>query len=118
MTDRQKNRSTKYFVEDIIFCIYRVQNYASRGKDNFFQDPILQDAIIRRLEIIGEACNLLPQEILEHYPQIPWRQIIAFRNFAIHEYFRIDLNLVWSLIESEELDKLLLATTEILSNLD
>ena len=117
MAEKKKTRSTRYFLEEIIECIYKVQNYASRGRDSFFENEILQDAIIRRLEIIGEASNRLPKEMLEHYPEIPWRQIIGFRNIAIHEYFRVDLHLIWSLVESEELEKLLSVATKILSEL-
>jgi uncharacterized protein with HEPN domain len=117
MTENKKTRSTRYFLEDIIECIHKVQKYASKGKDSFFEDEILQDALIRRLEIIGEASNRLPKEILQHYPEIPWRQIIGFRNIAIHEYFQVDLHLIWSLVESDELDKLLSVATKILSEL-
>lgn len=117
MTEKKKLRSMRYSLEDIIECIHKVQNYASRGRDSFFEDEILQDAIIRRLEIIGEASNRLPKEMLERYPQIPWRQIIGFRNIAIHEYFRVDLHLVWSLVESEELESLKSVATKMLSEL-
>lgn len=75
MSGKKKTRSTKYFLEDIIESVQKVQNYASRGKSSFFKDEILQDAIIRRLEIIGEASNQLPEEIIKSYPEIPWRQI-------------------------------------------
>ena len=114
MSGKKKARSTKYFLEDIIESVQKVQNYASKGRSNFFKDEILQDAIIRRLEIIGEASNQLPKDIIEPYSEIPWKQIIGFRNVAIHEYFRVDLQLVWSLIESGELEKLLSVAEKIL----
>jgi len=117
MSGKKKARSTRYFLEDIIESVQKVQNYASRGRSNFFKDEILQDAIIRRLEIIGEASNQLPEEIIELNSEIPWRQIIGFRNIAIHEYFRVDLHLVWSLIESGELEKLLSVAEQILADL-
>lgn len=117
MSGKKKTRSTKYFLEDIIESVQKVQNYASKGKSSFFKDEILQDAIIRRLEIIGEASNQLPEEIIESYPEIPWRQIIGFRNIAIHEYFRINILLVWSLIESGELEKLLSVANQILADI-
>lgn len=69
MTEKKKIRSMRYSLEDIIECIHKVQNYSSRGRDSFFVDEILQDAIIRRLEIIGEASNRLPKEMLEQYPE-------------------------------------------------
>ncbi len=114
MSRKKKTRSTKYFLEEIIESVQKVQNYASRGRSNFFKDEILQDAIIRRLEIIGEASNQIPEEIIERHSEIPWRQVIGFRNIAIHEYFRVDLHLVWSLIESGELEKLLSVAEQIL----
>ena len=117
MSEKKKNRSTKYFLEDIIESVQKVQKYSSSGKSSFFKDEILQDAIIRRLEIIGEASNQLPEKIIEHYSEIPWRQIIGFRNVAIHEYFRVDLHLVWSLIESGELEKLLSVANRILADI-
>lgn len=117
MSGKKKNRSTRYFLEDIIESVQKVQNYASSGKSSFFKDEIFQDAIIRRLEIIGEASNQLPEEIIERYSEIPWRQIIGFRNVAIHEYFRVDLHLVWSLIESGELEKLLSVANQILADI-
>ena len=117
MSGKKKPRSTRYFLEDIIDSVQKVQNYASRGRSSFFEDEILQDAIIRRLEIIGEASNRLPKEVIENYSEIPWRQIIGFRNVAIHEYFRVDLLLVWSLIESGELEKLLSVANQILADI-
>ena len=117
MSRKKKPRSTRYFLEDIIDSVQKVQNYAARGRSSFFEDEILQDAIIRRLEIIGEASNRLPKEIIENYSEIPWRQIIGFRNVAIHEYFRVDLLLVWSLIESGELEKLLSVANQILADI-
>ena len=117
MPGRKKTRSTRYFLSDIIESVQKVQNYASRGRSSFLEDEILQDAIIRRLEIIGEAGNQLPEEIIEHHSEIPWRQIIGFRNVAIHEYFRVDLDLVWSLIESGELEKLLSVAEQILADI-
>ncbi len=117
MSGKKKTRSTRYFLSDIIASVQKVQNYASRGRSSFLEDEILQDAIIRRLEIIGEASNQLPEEIIERHSEIPWRQIIGFRNIAIHEYFRVDLHLVWSLIESGELEKLLSVAEQILADL-
>ena len=117
MPGRKKTRSTRYFLSDIIESVQKVQNYASSGRSSFLEDEILQDAIIRRLEIIGEASNQVPEEITERHSEIPWRQIIGFRNIAIHEYFRVDLHLVWSLIESGELEKLLSVAEQILADL-
>jgi uncharacterized protein with HEPN domain len=56
--------------------------------------------MIHQLQIIGEAANALSRETLNNYPQIPWKQIIGFRNLVVHEYFRVSLNLVWSIVQN------------------
>jgi uncharacterized protein with HEPN domain len=60
--------------------------------------PEKQDAVIRRLELIGEAANRLTEEFRSHYPEIPWSAIVGLRNVLIHEYDTIDLDRVWETI--------------------
>jgi len=67
-------------------------------KDDIYDDPMLRFAIERQLEIIGEAANHLSQELISGRPEIEWRKIVAFRNFIAHEYFGIDLELVWDIV--------------------
>lgn len=65
----------------------------------FTKDIEKQDAVSRRLEIIGEAVKALPQEIRDAYPAIPWRDVAAARDILIHEYFRIDLEFAWVMVQ-------------------
>lgn len=60
-----------------------------------------QDAVIRRLEIIGEAIRNLSDETKQKYPQIPWRDIMDTRNKLIHDYFGVDINLVWEMANKD-----------------
>ncbi len=84
------------FLEHIIECIDLIEQYTKgRTKEEFFRSRHFQDAVIRRIEIIGEAVKNLPQEIRKPYPQIPWKQIAAMRDIVSHEYWGIDLNLTW-----------------------
>ena len=64
----------------------------------FKNDLQCQDAVIRRLEIIGEAARRISDETREKYPDLPWSEMIGMRNFMIHEYDDIDLNVVWETI--------------------
>ncbi|MBT9165265.1 MAG: hypothetical protein DDT22_01312 [candidate division WS2 bacterium] len=56
------------------------------------------DAVLRNLEVIGEASRKIPEEIKEQYPHIPWKRMISLRNITIHEYFGIDPNIIWVII--------------------
>lgn len=70
-------------------------------KDDLYNDPMLRFAIERQLEIIGEAANHLSDELKLTNPEIEWRKVIAFRNFIVHEYFGIDLELVWDIVANK-----------------
>jgi uncharacterized protein with HEPN domain len=60
-----------------------------------------QDAVIRKLQVIGEAVKLLPDSVTTQRPEIPWRRIAGMRDKIIHEYFGVDLELVWAVVERE-----------------
>ncbi|MFA5560002.1 MAG: HepT-like ribonuclease domain-containing protein, partial [Methanofastidiosum sp.] len=67
----------------------------------FRENPIIQDAVIRRLEIIGEAVKNIPKDIREKYPDIPWRSISGLRDILIHEYSGVSMTRVWKIISSD-----------------
>lgn len=79
----------------------RILEYAGVGEEAFLHDPRSQDAILRRLEIVGEAVKRLPNALRERHPEIPWKRIAAFRDVAIHHYDRVDLDRVWALVEHD-----------------
>jgi uncharacterized protein with HEPN domain len=74
------------------------------------------DAVIRNLEVIGEAVKNIPPEIRSKYPEVPWRQIAGFRDVVIHHYFGVDLNIVWTVIR-KHLKELKPKIERILENL-
>lgn len=86
----------------IIEAINYIESFIEgRVKDDLYNDPMLRFAIERQLEIIGEAANHLSDELKLTNPEIEWRKVIAFRNFIVHEYFGIDLELVWDIIANK-----------------
>jgi len=82
-------------------AIERIERYASRGRSQFEQDELLQNWFTRHLQIIGEAARLLPEDVRERAPQIPWAKMIGMRHILVHDYFRIDTDIVWQVVEKE-----------------
>lgn len=69
--------------------------------DKFISDPKTVDAVVRNLEIIGEASKLIPDTIKTNYPKIPWNLIVGLRNRIAHEYFGIDEYIIWEIIDKD-----------------
>jgi uncharacterized protein with HEPN domain len=83
-------------LRDILESIERIETY-TRGVsyDSFCHNQMMVDAVIRNLEVIGEAAGNVPEELRNKYSSIPWRKMIGLRNILIHEYFGIDESIVW-----------------------
>lgn len=95
-------RNHRLFLYDILDCIDRIDNYTKDiEKDSFMKNQLISDAVVRNMEIIGEAAKNLPPEIKEEISSIPWRNVIGFRNIVIHEYFYVDLANVWYILKNQ-----------------
>lgn len=95
-------------LEDIQQAIEKIRGYVeSLDYAAFCKDPKTQDAVIRNLEIIGEAARVLPDEIKAKASEIEWRKIAALRNMLLHEYFGISMAIVWDVVcnKLEDVDK-------------
>jgi uncharacterized protein with HEPN domain len=94
-------------------AINDIAEYTSGGKDFFFSDKKTKDAVIRNLEIIGEAVKNLSEDLKDNHPDVPWKQISGMRDKMIHKYFSVNLELVWEVVEQHlpplksKVDKLL-----------
>lgn len=90
------------YIDDIRDSIEAIKRYTDGlVKKDFFSSTEKQDAVYRRLEVIGEAANRLPDEFRSQYPRIPWNKIVGMRNVLIHEYDSIDLDRVWETIQKD-----------------
>ncbi len=90
------------FIDHIRESIEMIETYTNGvTKELFLNTAQIQDAVCRRLEIIGEAANTLESEFKEQFPNIPWYKIVAMRNILIHEYFAVDLDQVWNTVQKD-----------------
>ena len=86
---------------DIQEAIQNIYKYAERGKNAFENDELIQNWIVRHLQIIGEASSRLSDDFRNNHPEIPWPKIIGMRNILVHDYFGIDEAIVWTAVENE-----------------
>lgn len=85
-------KDPKIFLEHILQSIEAIEDYVKDlTKDDFLNSPIVQDAVIRRIEIIGEASKNLPEDFKNEHPEVLWKDIAGMRDILIHKYFGIDL---------------------------
>lgn len=94
-------RSDREKLEDILEAIERIERYAIQGVQAFEQSELIQTWFIQNLQVIGEASRSLSSSIREQYPEVPWSKIIGMRNILTHNYFEIDVDIVWIVIDQE-----------------
>lgn len=87
------------FLDHMLEALRRIRAYVQEcDEDRFFREPMLQDAVIRNIEILGEAANRLSPEFTASRSDIPWRDIAGMRNRLIHGYMQVNLRTVWMVV--------------------
>jgi uncharacterized protein with HEPN domain len=95
------SRDDTYLVDILESAKIAVDYTFDKTWDEFYEDIQCQDAVVRRIEIIGEAARRVSQETRDKYPQIPWREMTSMRNLVIHEYDVVDINQVWDTVKKK-----------------
>ena len=91
------NKDTLY-LESMRECLERIDEYTVGGEEDFMASKLVQDGVIRNLEVIGEATKNLSDDLRSANPEIPWRQIAGMRDVLIHDYLRVNLGRVWQTV--------------------
>lgn len=95
-------REPLLYLQDILTSITRIEEYTNNlSFEDLNDDWKTIDAVVRNLEIIGEAARNMPEDIIEQNPDIPWGYMISMRNKVIHAYFGVDLDILWKTIKED-----------------
>jgi uncharacterized protein with HEPN domain len=112
------HRDYRLYLDDILEAIDRIYEYVNcMDEDAFGSDRKTQDAVIRNLEVIGEASRKLPDELKGRSNEIEWSKIIGFRNILAHEYFGVSIPIVWDIVQNK-IGPLKQACTKLLKQMD
>jgi|SRR3989344_759489 len=107
----------KVYLDDILISIEKIEKYTKGvSYKEFSQNSLISDGVIRNLEVIGEAVKKLSVDLKKKYPDVEWKKIAGLRDILIHEYFGIDLNIVWDIIINK-IPKLKNSIKEVMKNL-
>ena len=92
----RKKRSYRYLLDDMLEAMHDILEFIDGIQvADFYENKMISDAVIRNFEVLGEAAKNVPHHVQNKYPNIPWRKFQMLRNFLAHQYFGVDLDLVW-----------------------
>lgn len=107
-------RDPRLLMTDVLDAIEKIERYtAGLTFDQFEANEMVLDAVVRNLEIIGEATRHIPATLRERYTQVEWSRVVGFRNIVIHAYFAVDVEIVWT-IATQRLSELKAVLAEML----
>jgi len=95
------SEADQVYIVHMLECIERVKTYTSDGESVFRQSQLVQDAVIRNLQVMAESSQRLNDSTKLIAPDVPWRSISGFRNIMVHDYLGLDLDVIWSVVSQE-----------------
>ncbi|WP_071394830.1 HepT-like ribonuclease domain-containing protein [Bacillus tuaregi] len=94
-------KNDKIYLLHILECIENIESYIPNGENDFFSSKLIQDAVIRNLEIVGEATKRVSKDFRNQHPHVPWREMAGLSDVLIYDYFGVDNGIVWKVVEKE-----------------
>lgn len=95
-------RDYKVYLDDMLESVAKIRDYTlGLNFEGLKKDPKTLDAVVRNLEIIGEAAKRVPEDVRRLYPDVEWKKIGGIRDILIHEYFGIDVNIIWDIVQKK-----------------
>ncbi|MBV8201361.1 MAG: DUF86 domain-containing protein [Acidobacteria bacterium] len=95
-------RDAGLLIEDMLAAIRKIKRYtAGMDQASFRQDERTVDAVVRNLEVVGEAARRIPEELTSRHADLPWRQVAGLRNRIVHDYIGLDLEIIWQVIRHD-----------------
>ncbi len=95
-------RDIRVYIEDVLDSVAKIEQYTQViDEQDFLADTQVQDAVLRRLEIMGEAVKNIPPTFRDRYPDIPWKKIAGLRDVLIHEYFGVNMRRAWKVAKQD-----------------
>jgi len=91
-------KDDRLYVEHILECIGRIQGYCRIEEATFFESPVVQDAVLRNLQILTESATRLSPDLKASCPEVDWKGVAGFRNVLVHDYLGINLRRVWEIV--------------------
>lgn len=91
-------KDDRVYLRHILDSIARIENYTAGGRPIFDANPMVQDAVVRNLEMIGEAVRHVSDDLRNRHPHVPWGRIAGMRDILIHHYFGVRLETVWNVV--------------------
>ena len=94
-------KDDKLYLIHISECIAHIEQYVSEGREKFMDSSLIQDGVLRNLQILAESTQRLSDSLKAQHPEIDWRAISGFRNVLVHDYLGVDIDNVWKIVQRD-----------------